>query len=101
MPYIFVEELGEGQEEAEVVTQAVYAQLEADYETLKEEKSGLDESIEKLGNENRGLQQSLDDAKRKFAESFLSAQERKAETKAEEPSYVPASIDSLFQEGEK
>lgn len=97
MPYIFVEELEEGQEAAEVYGKDEYDQLKADYDNLGKERDELSTSIESLGNENKGLQQSLDDAKKKFAQSFLDSIDKPMKGSGGEPAYHPATIESLFE----
>lgn len=88
MPYIFKEELDEGEEAADVVTR----------EDMETALAGKDSEIGKL-------QGQLDDAKKRFADAFLSSPEKAKrdnfqEMKREERK-KPVTFGTLFRERTK
>ena len=89
MPYIYVENLEEGFEEADVVERSQYAELETQ---LEEAKNQRDNAIE------RAVQAEGDYSKmrEKYANTFL-GKPRNMETYRDEPKIdMPQSLDELF-----
>lgn len=103
MPYVYVEELGEGQEEADVRTADEYNTLQAGFEALTAERDAIaaerDElqgNYDTLSNEHETLTAELADAKTKFANAFLSSQQKQQEETEEKPLPKPQSFSTLF-----
>ena len=105
MPYVFVEELEEGQEEAQVVDASEYSALQLEYDTavgardmlqqsvdaleqerddLAEERDNLAGERDAIASERDSLAAQLDDAKTKFADAFLSSPQRAKEVLRED-----------------
>lgn len=85
MPYVYMDELPDGMEEATVYS-------EEDY-------NGVTAQLEQLQTERDNLASELDAAKTKFANAFLSSpqhakQVQKQETKEED---MPSTFDTLFK----
>lgn len=72
MPYVFVEELGEGQEEADVVERDVT-------DAIADERDEARSQVESLTSERDSLAQQLNAAKTKFADAFLSTPQKAVE----------------------
>lgn len=82
MPYIFVDELADGQEEAQVYTPDDYNAIVGERDALTAERDSL--------------RSELSEAKTRFAGAFLSApQARQADQPKE--SYTPKTCSSLFE----
>ena len=64
MPFVFVDELQEGQEEAQVVEQGVHDELSRQLEEVREQR---DKAIERAETAEKGWQE----AKEKYANTFL------------------------------
>ena len=73
MPYIHVDELTEGMEAADVRPSAEFEDMEAALQSAVNERDELQRLYDELSGERDGLAAELDDAKRKFADSFLSS----------------------------
>ena len=105
MPYVFVEELEEGREEAQVVDASEYSALQLEYDTavgardmlqqsvdaleqerddLAEERDNLAGERDAIASERDSLAAQLDDAKTKFADAFLSSPQRAKEVQRED-----------------
>ena len=69
MPYVFMEELGEGMEEADVVSRDDYSTLETERDVLALEKEDAVARAETLKAE-------LESAKTKFADAFLTTPDK-------------------------
>ena len=89
MPYIFVEELQEGQEEAQVVERAEYDGLSQQLEEAREQR---DQAISRAESAEQGLRE----AKEKYANTFLSKPPTRLEPK-EKPKLSAQSISELFK----
>ncbi len=93
MAYIFVEEIPEGFEEAEVIPIDDYNNLQ---ETLNETIKQRDEAVERAVTAEEGWQK----AREKFANTFLSTPAKiKEEESAEKINLTAQSFDSLFKIG--
>lgn len=100
MPYVFVEELEEGQEEADVRSAEDYSALEAECDAAVSRCDELQGNYESMVAERDNLKAELDNAKTKFAESFLSSTQkmkRIIETDNANDS-KPMTFDQLFKE---
>lgn len=100
MPYVFVDELAEGQEEAEVYSPDDYNAVMMERDTAIGQIEDFRSQVAELTGERDSLMGQLDDAKRKFADSFLTSaarikREQDREMRSEER---PATFDSLFKE---
>lgn len=89
MPYVYMDELPDGMEEATVYS-------EEDY-------NGVTAQLEQVQTERDNLASELDAAKTKFANAFLSSpqhakQVQKQETREED---MPSTLDTLFKERNK
>lgn len=83
MPYVFVEELAEGQEEADVLEASSYRELQTSLdeinnslEIMTKERDGLQRSYDEAVSERDRLEQELGEAKTKFANAFLSSPQK-------------------------
>ena len=99
MPYVYVEELAEGQEEADVRSADDYNAIEMERDTIIGERDALQRELEDMTGQRDGLAAELDDAKRKFADSFLSSpnkmkQENRDDLRHED---TVSSFDQLFR----
>lgn len=124
MPYVFVEELEEGQEEAQVVDASEYSALQLEYETavgardmlqqsydalaqerdsIAEERDTISGERDAIVSERDSLAAQLDDAKTKFANAFLSSPQRAKEVQREDSADDGRSytFDELFAERNK
>lgn len=88
MPYIFVEELQEGQEEAQVVERGEYDGLS---QQLEEARSQRDEAIARAETAEQGWRE----AKEKYANTFLTTPSR-IKQDHKEPHLSAQSISELF-----
>lgn len=100
MPYVYVDELQDGMEEADVRSADEYSALQMELDTVIGQRDEFQRSIDELTGERDGLAAELDDAKRKFADSFLSSPGRakstqRSEMRSEEA--APKTFDSLFK----
>lgn len=100
MPYVFMEELPEGMEAADVRSADEYNALEMERDTLIGERDAFQREVEEISGERDGLAAELDDAKRKFADSFLSGPEaakrgQASEMRSEEG--TPKTFEQLFK----
>lgn len=96
MPYVFREELNEGEEEAEVMSRE-------DYDATVKERDELQTKLDDLQSSYAGLAEELDNAKTKFANAFLSSPQK---MKADQADDVKAdgevmSFDTLFRDRNK
>lgn len=100
MPYLFVEELEEGQEEANVRSAEDYAALEAERDSAVSERDELQKSYDGMVAERDNLAAELDNAKTKFADSFLSSTQKMKKNIAEdnENDSKPMTFAQLFNE---
>lgn len=91
MPYVFMEELGEGMEEADVVDRDAYTTLETERDVLQLERDEANGKVESLKAE-------LESAKTKFADAFLTTPERMKSVQASDiaEDSVPQTFDALF-----
>ena len=92
MPYVYMDELPDGMEEATVYSEEDYDGLTAQLEQAQAENT-------ELAAERDDLARELDAAKTKFANAFLSSpqhagQVRKQETEEED---MPSTFDTLFK----
>ena len=93
MPYVFVEELAEGQEAADVVERAQYDQLAAELDTAN---TNLEAAVDK----GVALEAEVKEAKRKYATAFLAKPvEHVAQQPVEVPKTVGSGFDALFGGG--
>lgn len=88
MPYIFVEELQEGQEEAQVVERAEYDGLSQQLEEAREQR---DQAIERAETAEEGWRE----AKEKYANTFLTTPAR-IKKDHEKPHLSAQSVSDLF-----
>lgn len=93
MPYIFVEELEEGQEAAEVRSEEEYNTLQATLDDVISARDELQEANETLTAERDNLTSQLTEAKTKFANAFLSGTQPKQE---QQNIIEPKNFHSLF-----
>lgn len=73
MPYIYVEELQEGQQEANVIERDIADAVANERDELKGQVETLSSTNEGLISERDSLAKELDNAKVKFANAFLSS----------------------------
>ena len=93
MPYVFVDELPDGVEEANVVPLSDYDSLQQDLADMTNQR---DEAIERAVTAEEGWKKS----KEKFANTFLSTPTSIKDDKAQEPLNLTAqNIESLFKIG--
>ncbi len=88
MPYVFVEELGEGQEEAAVITREEHEQTVLD---LEEARTQRDAAIERAETAEKGWRE----AKEKYANTFLSTPSGMS-FRTDPPKATPMSVKELF-----
>ena len=88
MPYIFIEELPEGTEEADVVERGEYDGLSQQLEEAREQR---DEAIARAETAEAGWRE----AKEKYANTFLTTPARIKENH-EPPTYSAQSVSELF-----
>lgn len=88
MPYIFVEELPEGAEEADVVPSS-------DYTTAVEERRNALSSVESLGDELKARDAALDSLRQKYADAVVNAS-RVIDTEEDDAIMEPQTFDSLW-----
>ena len=100
MPYAFYDELPEGVEEVEAYSPDEYNALAMEWDTAIGERDALRLDLETMTQARDSLAMQLDDAKRKFADSFLSSpakmkavQERDLRSEDQ-----PKTFDTLFKE---
>lgn len=103
MPYVFVEELGDGMEAADVRTAEEYDTLSAALESANSaleannaERDELQAKYEEVVSKCDAVSRELDDAKRKFASAFLSSTDRQTTPPEQRDTYKPKTFDSLF-----
>ena len=91
MPYVFVEELAEGQEEADVMGAASYRELQTSLDELQTsldgmtaERDELQRSYDEAVSARDSLEQELCEAKTKFANAFLSSPQKAKNVAARE-----------------
>lgn len=98
MPYVYVEELLEGMEEADVYQADEFGALKSDLEEAVAERDELREVNEGLVSERDSLAAELDDAKTKFANAFLSSPQKAKQVQAEDARTEdrPSDFNSLF-----
>ena len=90
MPYVFVEELSDGQTEADVVERDEYVQLQASLEEIRNQR---DTAIERAVEAERGWSE----AKEKYANTFLTTPSKIIDN-SQMTAYKPATIGSLFSD---
>lgn len=97
MPYVFVDELDEGMEEADVRSAEEYDALGASLDSVTKERDELTAKYEEMVARADSVSKELDDAKRKFASAFLNAPFRD-DNRHEEPEepYKASTFDTLF-----
>lgn len=98
MPYVYMEELPEGVEEADVYQADEFGALKSDFEEVVAERDELRAVNEGLVSERDNLAAELDDAKTKFANAFLSSPQRAKQVQAEDARAEdkPSDFNSLF-----
>lgn len=84
MPYVFMEELEEGYEEAEVKSVDEYNALQLSLDTMTGAMDELQRKYDELSGEKDNLASELDDAKTKFANAFLSSPQKAKDRQREE-----------------
>lgn len=91
MPYVFMDELPEGMEEAAVYSEEDYNDVTARLERAQSENA-------ELAAERDGLAKELDAAKTKFANAFLSSPQRAGQVQAQEVKEEdrPSTFETLF-----
>lgn len=100
MPYVFVDELAEGQEEADVYSPDDYNAVMMERDTAIGQIEDFRNQVRELTGERDSLMGQLDDAKRKFADSFLTsaASVKKAQNDDVRSESTPSTFDTLFRE---
>lgn len=88
MPYIFVEELPEGAEEADVVPSS-------DYTAAVEERREALSSVESLGDELKARDEALDSLRQKYADAVVNAS-RVVDTEEDNAIMEPQTFDTLW-----
>lgn len=88
MPYIFVEELPEGAQEADVVPSS-------DYTAAVEERREALSSVESLGDELKARDAALDSLRQKYADAVVNAS-RVIDTEEDDAIMEPQTFDSLW-----
>lgn len=98
MPYVYVDELGEGQEAADVRSADEYNALEMERDTVIGQRDEFQRQVDELTGERDNLASELDDAKRKFANSFLTSQQgiKSSQSREMRSEESPATFNSLF-----
>ena len=98
MPYVYVDEVDEGIEAAEVVGIDEFREVTDENERLNVEIDELVSERNSLAESNEKLATELDDAKRRFANAFLTTPERIKSATATEvrEESEPVTFDSLF-----
>lgn len=98
MPYIYVEELSEGMEEADVYQADEFGALKASLDATISERDELRSVNENLVSERDNLAAELDDAKTKFANAFLSSPQKAKQVQEDEArtENKPSDFNSLF-----
>lgn len=76
MPYVYRDELGEGELEADVVTRDEFTTVETERDLAVIERDEAFEERDGLIAERDNLAKELDNAKTKFANAFLSSPEK-------------------------
>lgn len=91
MPYVFMDELPEGMEEATVYSEEEYDGVAAQLERVQGENA-------ELAAERDGLARELDAAKTKFADAFLSSPQHAPQVRAHEVEEedMPSTFETLF-----
>lgn len=99
MPYVFKEVLDEGDVEADVFEASAVEELQSRIEDLEGEAARTLEEATALKVERDDLRGQLDDAKRKFADAFLSSPERAKGVQADDISKdsQPMTFEQLFR----
>lgn len=98
MPYIFREELGEGEEAVEVYTPEQYNAVVGERDNLISEHETLTNNYNALTAERDNLSSQLVEAKTKFADAFLSSQTPTPVTPEPTETYDKIdSFDALFE----
>lgn len=99
MPYVYYDELPEGMEEAEAYSPDDYNAIAMERDTAIGQVDALNAEIASLTGERDSLMGELDDAKRKFADSFLSSPMRAKREQAREmrEEERPSTFASLFK----
>ena len=107
MPYVLVEELEEGQEEADVRSAEDYSALEAERDAVVSERDAvvserdeLQRNYDSMVAERDNLAAELDNAKTKFADSFLSSTQKMKQNIMTDNANdsKPMTFDQLFKE---
>ena len=76
MPYVYYDELPEGVEEARVRSEEEFSEMQGALESATNARDELQREYDALVGERDNLAGELDDAKRKFADSFLSSPQK-------------------------
>lgn len=100
MPYVYYDELPEGEQEADVRSADEYNAIEMERDTVIGERDAIQRELEEMTGQRDNLAAELDDAKRKFADSFLSSPEKMKRENAADLRHEDAvtSFDQLFRE---
>lgn len=96
MPYIFREELGEGETAVEVYTPEQYNSVVEERDNLITERDTLENNFNAVSAERDNLSTQLVEAKTKFADAFLNSPKPKPPAPEPEPYTKVDSFDSLF-----
>ena len=99
MPYVYYDELPEGAEESEAYSPDDYNALMMERDTAIGRAEEFERQVSELTGERDSLMGQLDDAKRKFADSFLSSPAKMKRTQREEmrEEESPSTFDTLFR----
>lgn len=99
MPYVFYDEVPDGMEAADAYSPDDYNALMMERDTAIGRADALTRELQDMTGERDSLMGQLDDAKRKFADSFLSSPARAKARQAEEMrgEERPSTFESLFR----
>lgn len=97
MPYIFVEEIEEGQQEADVVEKDIVDAVASERDQLKTTLDEVTKERDELVTERDDLKSELTNTKVKYADAFMSQLKDPKERKPEPPKeHKVSSFDELF-----
>ena len=99
MPYVFYDEVPEGMEAADAYSADDYNAIMMERDTAIGRADALTQELRDVTGERDSLMGELDDAKRKFADSFLSSPQRMKSRQREEmrEEERPSTFESLFR----
>lgn len=98
MPYVYVDEVPDGMEEANVYSEEDYNGVTEQLERAQTENTELATENTELATERDNLARELDAAKTKFANAFLSSPQHAKRVQAQEvkEELRPSTFDTLF-----